>query len=70
MAGLEENFAKIESLLGELGKEDISLEASFKAYQEGMALLAACDSEIDRIEKAVLTLQEDGSLGILPDLSE
>ena len=41
-------------------REDISLEESFRIYQEGMELLKKCNLEIDQVEKKVLVLNEDG----------
>jgi len=60
--GLEENFARLEALIGELEKEDISLEEAFRAYSEGMAVLRQCNGQIDRVEKQVLKLSEEGQL--------
>ena len=45
-----------------LEEEDITLEASFKAYQEGMKLLQYCNEKIDKVEKQVLKINEDGGL--------
>lgn len=59
---LEKNFAKLEETIERLEKEDISLEDSFLAYNEGMKLLKQCNDEIDKIEKKVLKISEDGTL--------
>lgn len=59
---LEKNFAKLEETIEKLEKEDISLEESFLAYNEGMKLLKQCNDEIDKIEKKVLKISEDGTL--------
>ena len=59
---LEENFERLEETIGRLEEEDISLEDAFAAYSEGMALLKACNEQIDRVEKKVLKLAEDGGL--------
>lgn len=59
---LEKNFAKLEETIEKLEKEDISLEESFQAYNEGMKLLKQCNDEIDKIEKKVLKISEDGTL--------
>ena len=45
-----------------LHNEDISLEESFKEYQKGMELLKKCSETIDRVEKKVLILNENGGL--------
>lgn len=57
---LEEAFKQLEKTVETLEREDISLEESFKAYKSGMELLKQCDKEIDRVEKRVLVLDEDG----------
>lgn len=59
-AGLEENFARIEKILEDLERDDISIEDAFHRYSEGMELLRQCDESIDRVEKKVLKLMEDG----------
>ncbi len=60
--GLEENFARLEALLEELEREDISLEDAFRTYSEGMKVLKQCNGQIDRVEKKVLKLGEAGQL--------
>ncbi len=69
-ATLEENFAKIESLLADLERSDISIEDAFNKYSEGVALLRQCDESIDKVEKKVLKLMEDGNAEIFEDLEK
>lgn len=59
---LEEHFARLEETIGRLEEEDISLEEAFSAYSEGMKLLKSCNEQIDKVEKKVLKLAEDGGL--------
>lgn len=59
--GLEENFKKLEEIMERL-EEDIPLEEAFDVYSEGMAVLKLCNEQIDRVEKQVLKLGEDGQL--------
>lgn len=59
---IEQNFEKIEMLLEQLEAEDISLEASFKAYEEGMKLIQKCNATIDKVEKKVLEIVDDQSV--------
>lgn len=59
---LEDNFLKIEEVIERLETEDISLEDAFAAYSEGMNLLKDCNAQIDKVEKKVLKLTEDGEL--------
>ena len=57
---LEEAFEKLDIIVEELEKADISLEKSFSLYQEGMKLLKACNDIIDKVEKELIVLNEDG----------
>ena len=59
---IEENFAKIEETIEKLEQDDISLEEAFAAYSDGMRLLKECNDQIDKVEKKVLKLAEDGQL--------
>ena len=60
--GLEENFARLEEIIERLEDEDIPLEEAFRTYSEGMAVLRQCGDQIDRVEKQVLKLTEEGTL--------
>ena len=59
---VEEAFAKIEEKIEALESDDITLEDSFKEYQEGMKLLKECHEAISEVEKKVQKIAEDGSL--------
>ena len=59
---LEEAFAKLDEILNELESPDISLEESFQVYEEGMKPIRQCNETIDRVEKSVLKLNENGEL--------
>lgn len=59
---LEEGFEKLDEMLGALESPDISLEDSFQVYEEGMKLLQQCNEIIDKVEKKVLKLNENGTL--------
>lgn len=58
--GLEENFARLEETIERLESEELSLEEAFQAYSEGMRILKRCNDQIDRVEKQVLKLNEEG----------
>ena len=57
---LEELFAKLDRIMENMERRDISLEDSFRDYQEGIRLLKQCNSKIDRIEKKILVMNGDG----------
>lgn len=56
---LEASIEELEGILKELEKEEISLEDSFRLYNEGMKLLKSCNDTIDKVEKKLLVLNED-----------
>ncbi len=59
---IEENFTKLEETLALLESDEITLEQAFAAYSDGMKLLKLCNEQIDKVEKQVLKLSEDGTL--------
>lgn len=60
--GIEENFESLEEIIEKLELSDTTLEESFKLYTSGMELLKNCNKQIDRVEKQVLKLTEEGTL--------
>lgn len=59
---LEQAFEKLEESIAMLERDDLSLEDSFKLYREGMKLIQTCNDKIDKVEKEVLKLGENGEL--------
>ncbi len=57
---LNETFTKLEEVISLLEREDISLEESFREYQKGMELVKQCNEFIDKVEKKVLIITEEG----------
>ena len=57
---LEENFEKLEEIIELLEGAAVPLEEAFKAYTEGLAVLKQCNDQIDKVEKQVLKLSENG----------
>lgn len=59
---IEEGFAKLEETIQQLESGEVSLEEAFACYSEGMRLIKDCNAQLDRVEKQVLKLTEDGAL--------
>jgi len=57
---LEENFEELNHILEELEKPEVTLEDSFALYQKGMQLLKSCNDSIDKVEKELIILSENG----------
>lgn len=55
---LEASFQELNEIIAKLEQEDITLEDSFKLYQEGMKLLKYCNDSIDKVEKKLIILGE------------
>ena len=59
---LEEMLKEAEKQINSLENDDITLEDSFECYKKGMEILKTCSERIDRTEKKVLEISEDGGL--------
>ena len=57
---LEENFDYLETNLKKMEDDSLPLEEAFELYQQCMKLLKECNDEIDRVEKKVLLLRDNG----------
>lgn len=60
--GLEERFSMIEDILGQMEGENVTLDQSFDLYKQGIEQIKAANADLDRIEKAMLVMNEDGEL--------
>lgn len=60
--GLEERFAKLDSILDAMEDENVTLDQSFALYKEGLEQIKAANQSLDTIEKAMLVLTGDGQL--------
>ena len=60
-AGVEELFLELDHVIQKLEREDVSLEDSFTYYHKGMELLKTCNEKIDRVEKKMQILDEEGN---------
>ncbi len=58
---LEESFDKIEKIIASLEDEKVTLEESFKLYNEGLKLVKTCNSQIDKVEKQIIVLNQEDS---------
>lgn len=59
---LEERFQHIEEIISDMETGDISLDQSFELYKNGLEEIKLANSMLDEMEKAMLVLNEDGSL--------
>lgn len=59
---IEESFSKITSIVEQLEAPEITLEESMKLYRQGVELLTECGKSLDRIEKEMIVLTEEGEI--------
>ena len=59
---LEEAFAELDGRLEKLADRDVPLEESFAIYAEGVKLLKYCSEKLDRVEKKMMVMNEEGTL--------
>lgn len=57
---IEETFQELEGILEKMESGDSSLEESFRCYAAGMKLVKECNDKIDKVEKQILILTEEG----------
>ena len=55
---LGQSFEKLEQIIGNLENGDVSLEDSFKLYNEGMKLIQNCNQQLDKVEKKIVVLNQ------------
>lgn len=48
---LEDILMEIENIINKMDEEDITLEESFKLYNNGIKLCKQCNDKIDKVEK-------------------
>ena len=61
-ASLEEAITEVEAIIKQMEASDVSLEDSFKLYQQGIEQLKACNGMLDAVEKQMLIMRQNGDL--------
>ncbi len=56
---IEEALKRLDELTVELAKNDISLDESFRLYNEGLKLVKTCNDQLDKVEKKIIILEEE-----------
>lgn len=59
---LEERFDTIEEILEQMECGEISLDQTFELYKKGLSEIKEANESLDKIEKAMLVLNENGDL--------
>lgn len=59
---LEVKLGRLDEIISALEGEDITLEDAFEQYSKGIRLVKECNDSIDRVEKKVKALMDNGEL--------
>lgn len=59
---LEDTFRQIEDIIQHMENPEVSLDESFKLYQNGIMKLKACNNMLDEVEKKMQILNSEGEL--------
>lgn len=59
---LEDILAQVEYCIGQLENPQISLEDSFRFYEEGIRKLKKCNEKVEQIEQKMLVIGSQGQL--------
>jgi exodeoxyribonuclease VII small subunit len=63
LAKFEESLQRLEAIVAELEKGDVSLDQALKLFDEGMKLSGSCRKELEEAEgKVEILLKRDGKL--------
>ena len=56
---LEECFEGLDDIIVDLQSGELSLEDSYKKYEEGMKLIKKCTETIDKVEKKLIVVENE-----------
>ncbi len=62
---IEEALDQLEDLIKKMEDKDRPLEETFALYEEGMKMVKLCNEKIDKVEKQIQVLSEEGTDGEL-----
>ena len=55
----QENVTRLTEIVGEIKKGETDLESAVTLFEEGMALVKACEEKLASVEKKVMILTEE-----------
>ncbi len=67
---IDERMDMLDDIIMKMESSEISLEDSFNYYKRGVELISSCNKAIDRVEKEVLKLSDDGSTEVFEEPEE
>ena len=59
---LEEMLEALDECVERMEQGNLTLEESFESFKAGMELVKSCNDSIDKVEKEVVKLMDDGTI--------
>ena len=59
---LEESFARLDELLGDMERQGVSLEDSFRLYEQGMKLVGRMQERLQELSGRIEKISADGRI--------
>ena len=60
---IEETLKELENIIEKMEDRNSTLEETFSWYEAGMKMVKACSEKIDKVEKQIQILSEEGQDG-------
>lgn len=57
---VEQSFDRLDEILESMENGNASLNDSFKLYKEGMKLIQNCNQQLDKVEKQIVLINDNG----------
>lgn len=57
---IDQGFDKLDQILEKLERDDIRLSDAVKLYTEGVEVVKKCKDSLDKVEKELIILDENG----------
>ena len=62
---IEEMFDRLDGIMRTLEDSRSTLEESFASYEAGMRLVRACSEKIDKVEKQIVIIDDNGVVDLV-----
>ena len=63
-SNLEDTFNKLEAVLNEMEQGELTLDESFKLYNQGLKIIKDCNQQIETIEKQIKIINEESQQNV------
>jgi exodeoxyribonuclease VII small subunit len=57
---IDQGFEQLDQILEKLGNDEVKLSDAVKLYSEGVGVVKQCKDSLDKIDKELIILEDDG----------